>query len=87
VYAGRTSRTPLTGGATCQVAPEPIARGQRLNGKGCSARHGRLDSTNDVAFLWYIAQGPARSPARAGMCPITLRISVTDLALGREAAR
>ena len=72
VYAGRTSRTPLTE-ATCQVARGPDRTWPALEPEGMFRTPAAAVEFDDVAFLWYMRQGTSRSRARAGMSRITSR--------------
>jgi catechol 2,3-dioxygenase-like lactoylglutathione lyase family enzyme len=78
VYAGRTSRTPLTE-ATCQVARGPDRTWPALEREGMFRTPGAAVAFGDVALLWYMRQGDQPLVSSRGHVADHLALSVADL--------
>ena len=78
VYAGRTSRTPLTE-ATCQVARGPDRTWPALEPEGMFRTPGAAVVFDDVALLWYMRQGDQPLASSRGHVYDHIALSVTDL--------
>jgi catechol 2,3-dioxygenase-like lactoylglutathione lyase family enzyme len=78
VYAGRTSRTPLTE-ATCQVARGPDRTWPALEQEGMFRTPAAAVEFDDVAFLWYMRQGDQPLASSRGHVSDHVALSVADL--------
>ena len=78
VYAGRTSRTPLTE-ATCQVARGPDRTWPALEQEGMFRTPGAAVEFGDVALLWYMRQGDRPLVNSRGHVSDHIALSVADL--------
>jgi hypothetical protein len=78
VYAGRTSRTPLTE-ATCQVARGPDRTWPALEREGMFRTPAAAVEFDDVAFLWYMRQGDQPLVSSRGHVADHIALSVADL--------
>jgi catechol 2,3-dioxygenase-like lactoylglutathione lyase family enzyme len=78
VYAGRTSRTPLTE-ATCQVPRGPDRTFPALDREGMFRTPSAAVVFGDVAFLWYMRQGDRPLVGTRGQLYDHIALSVTDL--------
>ena len=78
VYAGRTSRTPLTE-ATCQVARGPDRTWPALEPEGMFRTPAAAVEFDDVAFLWYMRQGDQPLASSRGHVSDHVALSVADL--------
>jgi catechol 2,3-dioxygenase-like lactoylglutathione lyase family enzyme len=78
VYAGRTSRTPLTE-ATCQVPRGPDRTFPALDREGMFRTPSAAVVFGDVAFLWYMRQDARPLAGTRGQLYDHIGLSVTDL--------
>jgi hypothetical protein len=78
VYAGRTSRTPLTE-ATCQMARGPDRTWPTLEREGMFRTPRAAVAFGDVAWLWYMRQGDRALVSSRGHVADHLALSVADL--------
>ena len=78
VYAGHTSRTPLTE-TTCQVARGPDRTWPALEREGMFRTPGATVAFGDVAWLWYMRQGDRALVSSRGHVADHLALSVADL--------
>jgi hypothetical protein len=78
VYAGCTSRTPLTE-ATCQMARGPDRTWPALEREGMFRTPGAAVAFGDVAWLWYMRQGDRALVSSRGHVADHLALSVADL--------
>ena len=78
VFAGRTSRTPLTE-ATCQVPRGPDPSWPALERRGMFRSPSAAVAFSDVAFLWYMRQGDRPLVSTRGQLYDHIALSVADL--------
>jgi len=78
VYAGRTSRTPLTE-ATCRVPRGPDRSWPALEREGMFRSPSAAVAFSDVAFLWYMRQGDRPLASTRGQLYDHIALSVADL--------
>ena len=78
VFAGRTSRTPLTE-ATCQVPRGPDPSWPALERQGMFRSPSAAVAFSDVAFLWYMRQGDRPLVSTRGQLYDHIALSVADL--------
>jgi len=78
VFAGRTSRTPLTE-ATCQVPRGPDRSWPALEREGMFRAPSAAVAFSDVAFLWYMRQGDRPLVSTRGQLYDHIALSVADL--------
>jgi hypothetical protein len=78
VFAGRTSRTPLTE-ATCQVPRGPDRSWPALEREGMFRAPAAAVAFSDVAFLWYMRQGDRPLVTTRGQLYDHIALSVADL--------